>query len=251
VASSDRYRRNPDYGSGVYRRRIRLHKSPGLIVADLLDDYHDMACTLRHDGVTIVKVDAHIRRAPFTTCPGAVAVARELEGVPLATGRKELFGGGRVQRNCMHIFDLIVLAMSQAQSVRQATELEFIVPDMADGGMIVSIVQDGDTVLQWTIGEDRIIAAPPECSGQPMFGGFTRWAEALFDGFQLELVLHLQKAVFVAQGRRYLLRDGTENPVRDEPERLGVCFTFSEPQFSRAKPIPDYARDFSLGFPRS
>lgn len=249
MALADRFQPNPEYGSGIYRRRLRIKKTPDLVVADLLDDYHEMACTLHHDGANIVRIKSYLRRAPFSTCPGASAATTELVGLPLSISRKALYGGGRARRNCTHIFDLLGFAISQARSERWNTMLHFVVPDLSPEGSQVSVIQDGRTVLQWSTNADETIVEPKEHAGRSLFGGFSQWAETNFSGFELELVLHLQKAIFVSRGRRYLIRRESENSIRDEPERLGACFTFSEPQFSIAKPNPDYVRDFTGGLP--
>lgn len=249
MALADRFQPNPDYGSGIYRRRLRIKKTLDMVVADLLDDYHEMACTLHHDGTHITRIGAYIQRAPFSTCPGASAATRELEGLPLSISRKALYGEGRARRNCTHIFDLIGFAISQALSERWITVLNFVVPDLSSNGSRVGVTQDGRTVLEWTVNSDEVILEPVEHSGRSLFGGFSHWAEANFSGFELELVLHLQKAIFVSRGRRYLIGDESENSIRDEPDRLGACFTFSEPQFSVAKPNADYVRDFTSGLP--
>lgn len=249
MALVDRFLPNPAYGQGIYRRRIRMSASAGEVRADLLDDYHDMACTVRHDGMVVAAIEADIRRAPFSTCPGAVAAVEELVGISLRPSRRHLYGEGRPQRNCTHVFDLAAFAISHAANAEGERVLDFIVPDLVELGAWVEARLDGIAIHRWKVGYNEGIVAPAEYAGRGMFGGFARWAESKFEGLALELALHLQKAIFVARGRRYQITQESENSIRDEPERLGACYSFSEPQFSIARPNPDYVRDFTGGLP--
>ena len=107
---------------------------------------------------------------------------------------------------------------------------------------------DGETRHRWTIARG-IITAPAGIAGQSLFGGFAKWAATRFEGVALDAALHLQKAAFVGRGRRVLL-DRPIGPFRQrEPERIGACYSFSEPSFSKARDVPDYVRDFSDGLP--
>jgi len=249
MALVDRFLPNPAYGQGVYRRQIRMRASTGEVRADLFDDYHDMACILRHDETVVTAIEADIRRAPFSTCPGAIGAVGELVGIPLRMPHRQLYGEGRPQRNCTHIFDLAAFAITHAVSGKAARILDFVVPDLVDPGAWVEAWIDGKAVHRWKIAHNEAIVAPAEYAGRSMFGGFARWAEGQFDGTVLELALHLQKVVLVARGRRYLITQESENSIRDEPERIGACYSFSEPQFSIARPNPDYVRDFTDGLP--
>ncbi|OHT18243.1 hypothetical protein BHE75_00214 [Sphingomonas haloaromaticamans] len=221
----------------------------GEVRADLFDDYHDMACTVHHDGTAVTAIQAEIRRAPFSTCPGANTAANELVGIPLQVSRRHLYGEGRPQRNCTHIFDLAAFAISHAANAGGERVLDFIVPDLVESGAWVEACLDGKAVHRWKVGYSETIIAPAEYAGRAMFGGFVRWAEGQFEGVAVELALHLQKVVLVARGRRYLIGQENENSIRDEPERIGACYSFSEPQFSIARPNPDYVRDFTDGLP--
>ena len=111
MALNDCYPPDPAYGAGAYRRRIVLHARHGIVTGTILDSYHEMRCTLRHDGIVVSAIDGEVCRAPFTTCPAAPAALAELVGLPLATPRRMLYGAGRPGRNCTHLFDIAALAM--------------------------------------------------------------------------------------------------------------------------------------------
>ena len=44
------YPRNPDYGTGTYRRRIRLEQGDGCVYGALEDTNHGFTVTVYHDG---------------------------------------------------------------------------------------------------------------------------------------------------------------------------------------------------------
>ena len=67
-----------DYGSGVYRRRIRLTGGEGHVLAEMEDDPHAMVCRVSHDGARVTAIEVDFRHYPLTTCPGAATPLREL-----------------------------------------------------------------------------------------------------------------------------------------------------------------------------
>jgi hypothetical protein len=249
MRQADEVPANPHYGQGVYRRRIRIRNDAGRVHATLFDDYHDMACVLSHDGKHVTAMHAEIHRAPFSTCGAATIAIQDLVGLRLDATRRELYGHGRPQRNCTHIFDLAVFALGHARQDASMTTLDFIVPDVTAAGSQIEAHRDGVLLHGWLLGEDETIIAPVEYAGQAIFGGFTAWAEKQFDGVCLELALHLQKVVLVARGRRNASWKESEESLRNVPVKLGVCYTFTEPQFSKARPNRDYVRDFTAGMP--
>jgi hypothetical protein len=248
---SKRYSPTPDYGRGAYRRRIDLRVEPGSVRARLFDDFHDMNLALEHDGDRVTHMTGRISRAPFTTCPGAPAELKTIVGLALMTPRRLLYGAGRPQRNCTHLFDLAAFAVFCASAGPGDRVLDFVVTDLSPAGGLVEARVDGNVMHGWHVAHEESIQEPASYLGRSLFGGFSAWAEAQFQGFELELALHLQKVVFVARGRRYLLAATASGSIRDEPERVGACYTFSYPQFSDAEANSDYVRDLSDGIPES
>jgi hypothetical protein len=218
-----------------------------MVAATVIDDYHQMACTLRHDGHVVTGINGRIIRAPFSTCPAAHIALQEVVGLELGAARVEIYGGGRARRNCTHLFDISALAMGFALSGTRRRQLDFVVPDENECGMLVEALVDANVVHRWLL-RDETIVSPSVVAGRSLFGGFAAWAIDRFRGIELDAALHLQKAVFVARGRRFKLKDPSAGSIRDEPERLGACYTFSEPRFSLANGMADYVRDFTNGF---
>ena len=77
----------------------------------LEDDIHCLAVTLRHDGVRVTAIEPLFERAPWTTCPGAVARLTEtFSGKSLA----EVNARADKKQNCTHLHDMAVLAAVHA-----------------------------------------------------------------------------------------------------------------------------------------
>src|SRR5947209_9060741 len=104
-----------------------------------------MAVTLRHDGVVITSVTAEQDRAPWTTCPGAVAqVERTFTGVPLVQAASR----GEKSANCTHLYDLAQLAAAHAADARPVV-FDIFVSDPAAGRRRLELRRDGVVVLDW------------------------------------------------------------------------------------------------------
>src|SRR4029077_17581389 len=89
-----------------FRRRFIVTPAPNRVSCEVEDDYHCMGVTIHHDGKVATKVEAVLQRAPWTTCPGAVAVVEQtFSGVPL----DGFASRGEKRSNCTHLHDLAVL----------------------------------------------------------------------------------------------------------------------------------------------
>src|ERR1017187_6873007 len=49
-------RANPLYGSGVFRRRVRLVNQPGFVCAELEDEAHGFRLHVGHDGLKVIAI---------------------------------------------------------------------------------------------------------------------------------------------------------------------------------------------------
>lgn len=240
------YPRNPRYGTGAYRRRVRLNAMPGGATAVVNDDYHAMWLRLMHDEATILDTEAGMLRWPKTTCPGAVHVVREIIGLPLAVTRRAFYGDGRAGRNCTHLLDLAFWLIGQVRRGPGECVVDIEIPDPADGEMRIKAEVDGHLANDWAV-RDAVILAPSELAGLSLFSGFAARAEERLSGLALETAWMMQKAAFVAQGRAYVVDGLPRRRALEEPNRAGACFAFSEPSLSIAEANTGYARDFSEG----
>ena len=48
--------RNPDYGRGATRRRVRLVNAAGVTTGHLVDIFHAMDCRIEHDGANMFAI---------------------------------------------------------------------------------------------------------------------------------------------------------------------------------------------------
>ena len=244
--SLDHFPRNPDYGRGIYRRRIRITGEAGNITAILNDDFHCMWARLHHDGRTVVATDGELLRYPKTTCPGAAHALDEIAGTPLDIGRSAFFGNGRTSRNCTHLLDLALLMLRHAYLGTRSWIIDLSVSDSVGGVQRLQASVDGRPVHDWTL-EDGRIASPQPFAGQAILSGFSRWADATFSGDALDGARMLQKAAFVARGRQYIVDHHPLQRASAEPTRIGDCYSFSEPRFTAAVAMPHYVIDFTAG----
>ena len=241
---NNRAQSNPDYGNGIYRRRIRLEKHSRQVVAELEDVTHAFRLILTHDDSNIIDVAAQPIRYPFDTCPGAVDQFKPLLGQPLAAGPasiRELLDPGQ---NCTHLYDLATLAMAHTARPERQRVYEVSVPDEGENGAMIELACDGAIVHCWRV-QDHEVVEPAEFSGNPMKQGFFRWASQVFDGDALEAATVLQRGYFVAQVRRsdYLNAGGRPATADNMPE--GACYTYNRPVVSAAIHTEGMARDFT------
>lgn len=221
-----------------FTRRFRVTPGEGQSTAALEDDFHCMAVTLHHDGVTVTRVEAHTERAPWTTCLGAPAMLVEtFAGKPLADAVR----AGDKRANCTHLYDMAVLAATHAHDAR-ALVYDIFAGDDADGRSETEIRRDGRLIHRWTIADD-VIVAPEGPAGRRLLS-MRDWIETL-SGEEREAARILQWASLVAHGRRYdpaTRGEATQMPpscYTFQPERAAVAGRFGKViDFSRDRRAP-------------
>jgi len=243
------YPPNPAYGSGVCRRRFCFSASPARMTVSLLDDFHDMILEIEHDGNVITNVRGKMHRFPKTTCAGAIGVLQAFVGLPVTDGRAGLVGHFSHKAQCTHLADMAILGVSAITRGVEEACVELALSDLdAHGFQSLVLHQDGKELLNLRLQHESIIA-PAEFAGQPMFGGFNRWADERFSGFERDLWHMSQMLIFVAYGRKYIVDGPQQFPARGEPEREGACYSYRKPAFEVAQDNMNYVRDYSHGLP--
>ncbi len=81
---------NPDYGKGIYRRRIVLTRQGNRDEARLEDTHHGFSLILDHDRQHIIKVDEQALRYPLSTCLQAMTRLQDLIGLPIVMAEQDL-----------------------------------------------------------------------------------------------------------------------------------------------------------------
>lgn len=241
IASLRHYPPNPDYGDGIFRRRLRFLAEPGRVRAQVDDTHHCFWLILDHEDGAITSVAADFLRAPTTVCQGAVAGLSALIGRPLA-GPASMEGLPQVS-NCSHLVDLAHWAM---RHIAGSTTWDIIVPDETDRPAAISIARDGVIVHAWEIA-DFAVVSPSQWRGFPLLRGFWQWAREQFEGELLMAALMLQRGVFVAKGRRYLVDQNPPTPLKAAAGMAGMCWAYAGDRLDSATSSIGYVRDFSDG----
>lgn len=243
------YRRNPDYGQGITRRRVHLHDADGVVTASLFDNYHDMKIRLHHDGERVLSFDGGMNRYPKTTCPGALAQLSVLTGALLVEGGEGLRRRADRSQHCTHLLDLAMLGLSMLSRGEQERLFEIAVTDRdAQGRQSIEVTVDGTPHLALIL-QNEVVQEPREWQGCALFGGFRRWASERFDGLDLDAWTLVQMTVLIAQARPYITDGPEQLPTSVGQHRRGACFTFSEPQLSVGRDIVGTVLNLTAGLP--
>lgn len=222
-----------------YRRRLRVTPSPGRVLSELEDDYHCMAVTVLHDGRAATAVEAVMDRAPWNTCPGAVAV---LTHTFIGIALEKFASRGEKQANCTHLHDLAVLAAAHAFDA-EATLFDILVSDPLEGRSRAELRRNGATVLSWSVAKGRIVEPAPLAGIE--LDDMRDWIKSL-DPQAQEAARLLRWGTMVAHGRT--LPPGWASWGSRMGNR-GRCYTFQPHRVGEIKHT-GAIRDFSRGAAR-
>lgn len=218
-----------------YRRRVRVELLPGAVLAALEDDYHCMTVRLEHAGGRVTAIEPAMPRAPWTTCPGAMARLREtFAGLPLG----EVSARREKQQNCTHLHDLAVLAAVHAGDAGGFV-YDLFVSDPVGGRRELEIRRNGAAVLHWTE-QDGVLTAPAGLAGRTLFA-LRDWIAGLPDAAEREAARLLQWGGIIAHGRT--LPPGRLDSAVGMPPN---CYTFQPERIASARRIGRIV-DFSAG----
>lgn len=248
-------RPNPLYGTGTFRRRIRVHAQPRQVTVELEDGNHGFRLRLWHDGERVTTVEVDPLRIPFNTCAEALRPLQRAVGHRLdedeATLRSRLVPGD----NCTHMHDMAILAVAHAAAHRDEGVsirlYDMAVDDERDGITRARIACDGVPVHDWQIAHrpphttPHTLIAPPELAGRPAMRGFHAWASQTFEGMPREAAVALQRAYFVAQARRHSFEPVAEHPGISDGMPQGACYSYNTGAVERAFRSEGTVRDFT------
>lgn len=242
---------NPHYGTGIFRRRLRVSTAPREVMVELEDCNHGFRLRLWHDGERVTAVEVKPLRVPFNTCAEAQRPLQRVIGHRLdedeATLRSRLVPG----ENCTHMYDMAILAVTHAAANRgeaRATRLyDMAVDDERAGITRASISCDGVPVHEWHIASPRshTITAPDAHAGKPVMRGFHAWASQAFTEMPREAAVALQRAYFVAQARRHSFEPIAAHPGISDGMPQGACYSYNTGAVERALRSHGTVRDFT------
>lgn len=201
----------------AFYRQIRIDSDPGLLRARVVDNVHDLALTLQHDGTVITAVDAKANRIPWTTCPAAAIRLNELIGTPIDARPH----GVDKSWQCTHLFDLARLAVSKALTLgHHKFDIE-VLPAPTSDRVEAEARIDGRPVLHWVITDQRI-TPPPAFTSNAFDRASNRHSQASDDEVRTA-ELQLKRALLVYFGTR---RSQFMQHAQEMSEMGGACFSF-------------------------
>ncbi|TVV73346.1 DUF2889 domain-containing protein [Sphingomonas solaris] len=221
-------------GETGYRRRILIEPAPGCVVAELEDDYHRMVVTLEHADGIVRRVTSEMKRRPWTSCPGAMAMLeRTFTGVALA----DVVRRGDKTINCTHLYDLALFAAAHAGE-GAAIAYDIVVTDAVEGQRSARLSRNGVPLLEWRL-EGDLFLAPPALAGTRM-AALGEWI-ARQDRATAEAGRILRWAAILALGRAMAIPAGLSATVFPS----GACYTFQPETAQGATRLAGADVDFS------
>ena len=219
---------NPDYGSGVFKRYIRLTTvEPNTVIAALSDDCHAFSMRIEHDKHNLTKVIAHWERHPTSSCAGAANAIEQAEGFRFCADVFSLRQYLPPRLQCTHIFDLLSLAAVHAYHQRPDHLYKIEVDDEKHGLSNIRVFSNQQPVCKATVHEAKFIK-PDFMLGAPVKKGFSTWAKQTLSLQQSEIALMMQMAYFVAISRRFDLNAMLGQPAKNSGPPVGSCYALQE-----------------------
>lgn len=245
-----KYPLNPSFGQGIFRRRLRLQKGQdqqGLFVLGEMEDCnHAFQCKVYHDGNTVLDIQPQHKRIPLSTCDGAGKLLLELIGSPLGLDAKQQYSLINPIKHCTHWLDLTLLCIQQATRDEDYRDYLIDVPDETNHPTTVSISRNGELIHRWQI-HNWIIQQPEQLAGNTLYKGFAAWTNHVYshDADLLEAAFVLQKGYFVSRARQFDINKLAGEPANRHAVMQGACYSYSEPQVSKAVRTAGTVRDFT------
>jgi hypothetical protein len=232
------------YGSGIYRREVRVEARPGCATGELVDDFHHFRARIWHDGARVLEVRGEALRHPWTTCAGAAQPLRRLIGIRLAASPRAAAAHTQARAQCTHLFDAASLAIARAARGGGGRVYRIAVPDRVEGRTRATLERDGSPLLAWELAGPGIVAPEPFAGRALRGSGFADWAEGALEPELAEAALVLQRACAIAAGRAMDL-EGIPRAADVPLAPLGACHTYAPGVVERALRVVGSARNLS------
>jgi hypothetical protein len=217
-----------------FRRRLIVTPGSDRVVSELEDDFHCMGVTVCHDGTFATSVKPVMARAPWSTCPGAMAV---LEQTFIGLALDKFASRGNKRANCTHLHDLALLAAAHALD-REPLVYDILVSDVVEGSRRAELRRNGIAVLSWTVKEGWFVE-PVELVGIEL-NNMRNWIDSQ-GREQQEAARLLRWGTMIADGRS-LAADWT--PAGSGLALNGSCYSFQAIRIDEAHRV-GAKRDFS------
>tara|TARA_R110002049_G_scaffold108853_15_gene257437 strand:- start:5092 stop:5865 length:774 start_codon:yes stop_codon:yes gene_type:complete len=240
------YPGNPHYGSGLYRRRIRLVQHGSELIGELEDDCHGFRVVLQHDGLVVTGVSGSALRVPLSTCGQAIKPLQALTGTALVAPLPEIVASINPRANCTHWYDLALLALAHATQDEPVRIYDVEVVDQPPdrSPARAEVFLNGESIHRWLL-DGTTVVEPASFAGRPMMKGFSAWANDAFEGGAREAAFVLSKGVFVAFSRLFDMSNVGGQSALEHTNMRGACYSYSDGVVEHAVRNHDSVRDFS------
>lgn len=235
---------NPLYGSGVFRRKVRLSSDATSVRAELEDYSHGFRLRIDHDGGHVTAVASEALRIPMTTCRETDRPLQQLVGCPLSTGWDAFRHRLPPAANCTHLQDMAWWSLAHARRGPGLSEYEIAVTDETERPSECSVWRNGELIIRLHVRRGTVVAPEP-IAGKPMMRGFSAWALALFAAEDHEAAVMLQRGYFVAQARRHDRKATAAVQLTHVASMRNACHSYADGVVGRARLIDDSKRDFT------
>lgn len=236
--------KNPNYGNGIFRRRIQLVKA-GLSVEVVLEDCsHAMSLNMHHNDTHIVSMAGIVKRGPVTSCQSAPEKLQDFIGLSLHNDLNHYRRLAPANSHCTHLHDMALLAIEHSQQKQTTHQFDIAVADEQEGLIKCEIQLDGEIVHRWSI-RNAHIETPTKYRGQAVFKGFIAWANQHFEESALRCAFALQRGILVAGARRWDMASVAGEPADTFGPGLGVCYSYSQDRQKNSLRSHNPTRDFT------
>lgn len=215
---------NSAYGSGVFKRYIRIEsRQKNAIVAALSDDCHAFVIQFNVVNGKLANLVGHWERRPNSSCSGAEVAIQEAEGYGISP---DIFGLKQTldaKQHCTHFFDLVSFAAVHAFCKREDRTYKVEVTDELDRVSAIRVYTNGKLRHNAKIRNGRF-SSPRYLSDAPLGQGFTAWARRALSLERREIAFMMQMAYFVSNSRRLDLNTMAGRPARNIGPPVGSCY---------------------------
>jgi hypothetical protein len=243
------YPLNPNYGQGVFHRKIRFSKgndSDGdFVFGELEDCNHGFCIKVYFSNGIVTAIQPEAKRIPLSTCAGAAGPLRDLIGKKIQDSSKALHSQMNPQGNCTHWLDLSIWAINYAAGDYDETHTYHMqIPDELDHGTPCTLHLNQQLLMEWTV-KDWVIQTPEAYHGLPFYKGFAAWANKIDDTKLKAAAFILQKAYFVSRARYYDIEALAGEKADNHDMMIGACYSYSPPRVHIAERTSGTVRDFT------
>jgi hypothetical protein len=218
---------------------VRITGAPGRQQSAVEDDFHSFVVAIRHDGVSILGVEAESLRTPWATCPMAAEALQALVGLPLAGGLR--MASETRTLACTHMLDQAALAIAHAPHGTPRLEYRMEVEAGPDRTVRAELARDGEPLFAWRVVKGVIEGG--ELDGVPV-ATITRHAAGRLSAADMEAAVALRRAIHVSGARRIDM-DAIPNAGALVSTLAPTCYSLRHEIRSRALRNKGSARDWS------